>query len=90
MNSSGKERLGEVAAELKRTIQVRVYLGVRRVPLGPWGQKTRTSHLLRYSQQLQAGIEGNLGRRQSPQISPSQDKFPTIRASAQLTHGGIS
>ena len=55
-----------------------------------WGQKTRTSHLLLYSQQLQAGIEGNLGRRQSPQISPSQDKFPTIGASAQLTHGGIS
>jgi len=56
----------------------------------PWGQKTRTSHLLLYSQQLQAGIQGNLGRRQSPQISPSQDKFPTIGASAQLTHGGIS
>ena len=56
----------------------------------PWGQKTRTSHLLLYSQQLQAGIEGNLGRRQSPQISPSQDRFPTIGASAQLTHGGIS
>ena len=59
-------------------------------PLTPWGQKTRTSHLLLYSQQLQAGIEGNLGRRQSPQISPSQDRFPTIGASAQLTHGGIS
>ena len=57
---------------------------------GAWGQKTRTSHLLLYSQQLQAGIEGNLGRRQSPQISPSQDRFPTIGASAQLTHGGIS
>jgi len=56
----------------------------------PWGQKTRTSHLLLYSQQLQAGIAGNLGRRQSPQISPSQDRFPTIGASAQLTHGGIS
>ena len=48
----------------------------------PWGQKTRTSHLLLYSQQLQAGIQGNLGRRQSPQISPSQDRFPTIGASA--------